>query len=131
NQLAYLIYTSGSTGQPKGVAVSHGPLAMHVQAIAERYEMRPDDCELHFMSFAFDGAHERWLTCLTQGASLLLRDNTLWTPEQTYAQMKAHGVTVAAFPPAYLQQLAEHAEREGNPPAVRVYCFGGDAVPQA
>ncbi|MBF8795808.1 AMP-binding protein, partial [Pseudomonas monteilii] len=26
NQLAYLIYTSGSTGQPKGVAVSHGPL---------------------------------------------------------------------------------------------------------
>ncbi|MBF8795798.1 AMP-binding protein, partial [Pseudomonas monteilii] len=37
----------------------------------------------------------------------------------------------AAFPPAYLQQLAEHAEREGNPPAVRVYCFGGDAVPQA
>ncbi|MBF8743711.1 non-ribosomal peptide synthetase, partial [Pseudomonas guariconensis] len=131
NQLAYLIYTSGSTGQPKGVAVSHGPLAMHVQAIAERYEMRPDDCELHFMSFAFDGAHERWLTCLTQGASLLLRDNTLWTPEQTYTQMKAHGVTVAAFPPAYLQQLAEHAEREGNPPAVRVYCFGGDAVPQA
>ncbi|WP_369986954.1 non-ribosomal peptide synthase/polyketide synthase [Pseudomonas xanthosomatis] len=129
--LAYIIYTSGSTGQPKGVAVAHGPLAMHVQAIAERYEMRPSDCELHFMSFAFDGAHERWLTCLTQGASLLVRDGGLWTPEQTYTQMKAHGVTVAAFPPAYLQQLAEHAEREGNPPAARVYCFGGDAVPQA
>ncbi|WP_369986956.1 amino acid adenylation domain-containing protein [Pseudomonas xanthosomatis] len=129
--LAYIIYTSGSTGQPKGVAVAHGPLAMHVQAIAERYKMRPSDCELHFMSFAFDGAHERWLTCLTQGASLLVRDGGLWTPEQTYTQMKAHGVTVAAFPPAYLQQLAEHAEREGNPPAARVYCFGGDAVPQA
>ncbi|WP_431194317.1 hypothetical protein, partial [Pseudomonas aeruginosa] len=25
----------------------------------------------------------------------------------------------------YLQQLAEHAERDGNPPPVRVYCFGG------
>nr|EKV9033161.1 hypothetical protein [Pseudomonas aeruginosa] len=35
------------------------------------------------------------------------------------------------FPPVYLQQLAEHAERDGNPPPVRVYCFGGDAVPQA
>ncbi|VDK97093.1 hypothetical protein [Pseudomonas aeruginosa] len=35
------------------------------------------------------------------------------------------------FPPVYLQQLAEHAERDGNPPPVRVYCFGGDAVAQA
>ncbi|MFO6269313.1 alpha/beta fold hydrolase, partial [Pseudomonas aeruginosa] len=87
--------------------------------------------ELHFMSFAFDGAHERWLTALGHGGSLLLRDDALWTPEQTYAAMQRHGVTVAAFPPVYLQQLAEHAERDGNPPPVRIYCFGGDAVPVA
>jgi len=129
--LAYVIYTSGSTGQPKGVSVAHGPLAMHCQAIGERYEMSESDCEFHFMSFAFDGAHERWLTALTHGASLLIRDDSLWTPEQTYNAMREHGVTVVAFPPVYLQQLAEHAEREGNPPTVRVYCFGGDAVPAA
>jgi amino acid adenylation domain-containing protein len=131
HNLAYVIYTSGSTGQPKGVAVAHGPLSMHIEAIGQRYEMTPDDCELHFMSFAFDGAHERWLTALTHGARLLLRDDVLWTPEQTYAAMHQHGVTVAAFPPVYLQQLAEHAERDGRPPAVRIYCFGGDAVPEA
>ncbi|WP_420231956.1 non-ribosomal peptide synthase/polyketide synthase [Pseudomonas sp. ABY48] len=129
--LAYVIYTSGSTGNPKGVSVAHGPLAMHCQAIGERYEMRDNDCEFHFMSFAFDGAHERWLTSLTHGASLLIRDDSLWTPEQTYNAMREHGVTVVAFPPVYLQQLAEHAEREGNPPKVRIYCFGGDAVPNA
>ena len=129
--LAYVIYTSGSTGNPKGVSVAHGPLAMHCQAIGERYEMRDSDCEFHFMSFAFDGAHERWLTSLTHGASLLIRDDSLWTPEQTYHAMREHGVTVVAFPPVYLQQLAEHAEREGNPPTVRIYCFGGDAVPNA
>ena len=129
--LAYVIYTSGSTGLPKGVAVSHGPLAMHIDAVGERYEMTPADRELHFMSFAFDGAHERWLTALGHGGSLLLRDDALWTPEQTYAAMQRHGVTVAAFPPVYLQQLAEHAERDGNPPPVRIYCFGGDAVPVA
>ncbi|MGX1187344.1 amino acid adenylation domain-containing protein/non-ribosomal peptide synthase protein (TIGR01720 family) [Pseudomonas sp. F-14 TE3623] len=129
--LAYVIYTSGSTGNPKGVSVAHGPLAMHCQAIGERYEMRDSDCEFHFMSFAFDGAHERWLTSLTHGASLLIRDDSLWTPEQTYNAMREHGVTVVAFPPVYLQQLAEHAEREGNPPKVRIYCFGGDAVPNA
>ncbi|MDR6358181.1 non-ribosomal peptide synthetase component F [Pseudomonas psychrotolerans] len=49
--------------------------------------------------------------------------------ERTYREMQRHEVTVAAFPPIYLQQLAEHAEHAGNPPAVRVYCFGGDAVP--
>ncbi|MBV4533890.1 non-ribosomal peptide synthase/polyketide synthase [Pseudomonas sp. SWRI107] len=130
-QLAYIIYTSGSTGQPKGVAVEHGPLAMHCQAIGERYEMTAEDCELHFMSFAFDGAHERWLTSLTHGGSLLIRDDSLWTPQKTYEQMHRFGVTVAAFPPLYLLQLAEHAERDGNPPPVRVYCFGGDAVPNA
>ncbi|MBK5542603.1 amino acid adenylation domain-containing protein [Pseudomonas sp. TH07] len=131
DNLAYVIYTSGSTGLPKGVAVAHGPMAMHCRAIGERYEMSAADCELHFMSFAFDGAHERWLTALTHGARLLIRDPQLWTPEQTYAAMHQHGVTVAAFPPVYLQQLAEHAERDGNPPPVRIYCFGGDAVPDA
>nr|WP_231670471.1 non-ribosomal peptide synthase/polyketide synthase [Pseudomonas quasicaspiana] len=131
DHLAYVIYTSGSTGQPKGVAVAHGPMAMHCRAIGERYEMTADDCELHFMSFAFDGAHERWLTALTHGGRLLIRDAELWTPEQTYQAMHDHGVTVVAFPPVYLQQLAEHAERHGNPPPVRIYCFGGDAVPQA
>ncbi|POA18110.1 non-ribosomal peptide synthetase [Pseudomonas sp. FW300-N1A1] len=131
DNLAYVIYTSGSTGLPKGVGVAHGPLAMHCQAIGERYAMTPDDCELHFMSFAFDGAHERWLTTLTHGARLLIRDDNLWTAEQTYAALHEHQVTVAAFPPVYLQQLAEHAEQQGNPPAVRIYCFGGDAVPVA
>ncbi|QHD01245.1 hypothetical protein PspS04_13155 [Pseudomonas sp. S04] len=131
HNLAYLIYTSGSTGLPKGVAVAHGPLAMHCRTIGARYEMTPADRELHFMSFAFDGAHERWLTALTHGASLVLRDDSLWTPEQTYQAMGRYGVTVAAFPPAYLQQIAEHAEGRDDVPAVRVYCFGGDAVPHA
>ncbi|AXA67769.1 non-ribosomal peptide synthetase, partial [Pseudomonas oryzihabitans] len=130
-QLAYLIYTSGSTGQPKGVAVAHGELDMHCQAIGERYGLGPADRELLFMSFAFDGVQERWLATLAHGGSLVLRGDELWTPEQTHAALQRFGVTVAAFPPAYLQQLAEHAEQVGWAPPVRIYCFGGDAVPAA
>ncbi|MCP2052623.1 UNVERIFIED_ORG: amino acid adenylation domain-containing protein/non-ribosomal peptide synthase protein (TIGR01720 family) [Pseudomonas fluorescens] len=131
DNLAYVIYTSGSTGMPKGVAVSHGPLVAHIIATGERYETGPADCELHFMSFAFDGSHEGWMHPLINGASVLIRDDSLWLPEYTYEQMHRHNVTMAVFPPVYLQQLAEHAERDGNPPNVRVYCFGGDAVAQA
>ncbi|MEB3899147.1 amino acid adenylation domain-containing protein [Pseudomonas putida] len=127
-QLAYLIYTSGSTGKPKGVAVPRGPLAMHCQAIIGLYGMDTSTRELLFMSFAFDGAQERWLSTLCAGGRLVLRDDTLWTAEQTWAALHAHGISIACFPPAYLKQLAEFAEQHGTPPAVRIYCFGGDAV---
>ncbi|MDZ5604326.1 amino acid adenylation domain-containing protein [Pseudomonas sp. RP23018S] len=132
DNLAYLIYTSGSTGKPKGVAVANEPLRMHCQAIAERYAMGPQTRELLFMSFAFDGAQERWLTTLAHGGQLVLRDNRLWTPEETWQALHAHRISIACFPPAYLQQLGEYAQtQEQAPPPVAIYCFGGDAVAEA
>ncbi|UXH76220.1 non-ribosomal peptide synthetase [Roseateles amylovorans] len=131
DQLAYVIYTSGSTGQPKGVAVTHGPLAMHCLATAALYGLTPAACELHFMSFSFDGAHERWLTPLCIGAALALRDNELWTAEQTTDALHRYRVTHAAFPPAYLGQIADWAALQGDAPAVELYVFGGEAMPKA
>ncbi len=60
--LACVIYTSGSTGIPKGVAVEHGPFAMHCEVTAGLYDMDRHSRELHFLSFTFDGAHERLWT---------------------------------------------------------------------
>ncbi|HXQ98930.1 MAG TPA: amino acid adenylation domain-containing protein, partial [Pseudomonas sp.] len=132
DNLAYLIYTSGSTGMPKGVAVSHEQIRMHCLAIAQRYEMDTQTRELLFMSFAFDGAQERWLSTLLSGARLVVRENRLWTPEETWHALHAHGISIACFPPAYLQQLAEFADTQlQEPPPVRIYCFGGDAVAEA
>ncbi|WP_412765391.1 non-ribosomal peptide synthase/polyketide synthase [Pseudomonas sp. NGC7] len=132
DNLAYLIYTSGSTGKPKGVAVSHGQIRMHCHAIAQLYEMDEATRELLFMSFAFDGAQERWLSTLSSGGCLVVRENRLWTAEETWQVLQAQSIDIACFPPAYLQQLAEFAESQPEaPPAVRIYCFGGDAVPDA
>ncbi|SOD20611.1 non-ribosomal peptide synthetase [Nitrosomonas ureae] len=130
HNLAYVIYTSGSTGLPKGVAVTHGPLAMHCQATARIYDMHPGSCELLFMSFSFDGAHERWLTALTVGAGLAIRDQELWTAEQTYDALRHYSITNAAFPPAYLGQIAEWAMPRNDPPPVELYVFGGEAMPK-
>ncbi|BBH45227.1 non-ribosomal peptide synthetase [Pseudomonas sp. KU43P] len=131
DQLSYMIYTSGSTGNPKGVAVARGPLRMHCQAIIERYEMSPATRELLFMSFAFDGAQERWLSTLISGGQLVIRGNTLWTPQETWDVLHAEAISIACFPPAYLQQLAEYGQGQPTPPPVRIYCFGGDAVADA
>ncbi|MGY3617879.1 non-ribosomal peptide synthase/polyketide synthase [Bradyrhizobium sp. USDA 10063] len=129
--LAYLIYTSGSTGKPKGVAVAHGPLAMHCHATGALYEIDANSCELHFLSLAFDGAHERWLTVLSHGARLLMRDAELWTPEQTVDALHAYRASHIGLPPAYLQQVADWVEQAGNPPPVKLYSFGGEAMPKA
>jgi amino acid adenylation domain-containing protein/non-ribosomal peptide synthase protein (TIGR01720 family) len=129
--LAYVIYTSGSTGRPKGVAVAHGPLAMHCRATAALYEIDAQSSELHFLSLAFDGAHERWLTVLSQGARLVMRDAELWTPEQTVEMLRARSITHIGLPPAYLQQVADWVEQTGHPPPVKLYSFGGEAMPKA
>ncbi|MFA0724511.1 AMP-binding protein, partial [Vibrio sp. 10N.222.49.E5] len=72
-----------STGKPKGVCVSQQGLSMHVQTIGQRYGMTPDDVELHFASISFDGAIERWTVPLAFGSRLVIRDQSLWSAQQT------------------------------------------------
>lgn len=128
-QLAYLIYTSGSTGAPKGVAVEHGPLTMHCQAIVERYGVREGDVVLHFASVNFDGAHEGWLAPLIAGAAIVVTGDALWDPEQTVATLQREAVTIAAFPPAYLRTLAHWcADHQVRLPGVRSWTTGGEAM---
>ncbi len=130
-QLAYVIYTSGSTGLPKGVAVEHGPLTRHCQTTARVYEMSAESRELPFLPFSSDGGHERWIVPLMVGGSIVLPDKPLWTPDETFAAMRRHGVNNASFPTTYVQQLAEWAEMSGDPPPMRLYSFGGEGMAQA
>ncbi|MET3373126.1 amino acid adenylation domain-containing protein [Variovorax boronicumulans] len=126
--LAYVIYTSGSTGQPKGVAVAHGPLSMHIQTIGRAYGMTPEDRELQFASINFDGAHERIWTPLAFGATLMPRSQELWTVHRSREEMRRHGITVACFTPGYLQQMADELGEDGRVPTLRSYTVGGEAM---
>ncbi|SEP81364.1 non-ribosomal peptide synthase domain TIGR01720/amino acid adenylation domain-containing protein [Pseudomonas sp. NFACC02] len=126
-QLAYLIYTSGSTGKPKGAAIAHRDISMHIQTIGERYGFTPDDRKFHFLSISFDGAHEGWMMPMCYGARVVLRDQELWSVEQTYDTLIREGITVASFPPSYLRQLSDWAGVQGKGPGVKTYCFAGEA----
>src|SRR2546427_13111511 len=87
---------------------------MHCAATAGIYGMRANSRELHFMSFSFDGAHERWLTALSIGAGLVLREPQMWTAEQAWEALRHHGISNAAFPPAYLAQIADWAAEQSQ-----------------
>ncbi|BBL77218.1 non-ribosomal peptide synthetase [Methylomagnum ishizawai] len=129
-QLAYLIYTSGSTGKPKAVAVAHGPLSIHCQAIAERYGMTPDDRALHFATLGFDAAVEQWIVPLIAGACLVVRGPELWSAEQAYTALVEQGVTWFEMPPAYLAEVARWAVERGKTLPLRACSVGGEAVPR-
>jgi non-ribosomal peptide synthetase component F len=123
--LAYLIYTSGSTGQPKGVAVAMARRHA-LPAIAERYGWTAHPrAAVHVVrlrrcpgALAVDAA--RWAGDARQPAVDRRAD---------LAGLHEQAITIACFPPAYLQQLAERRRRWRRLRCI--YCFGGDAVAQA
>ena len=125
---AYLIYTSGSTGKPKGVVVSHGEIAMHCQAVIERFGMRADDCELHFYSINFDAATERLLVPLLSGAQVVLRAQGQWDAEEICALIRAHRINILGFTPSYGSQLAQWLATQQQTLPVRMCITGGEAL---
>jgi len=127
--LAYVVYTSGSTGRPKGVAVAHGALAVHCRAIAVSFAIDASDCCLHFPSISFDAATEQLLVPLMQGASILLRDDEVWSAQRLADEIRVHGVTVIDLPPAYMDAFAR--ETKAGTLSIRTCIAGGEAWSKA
>ncbi len=125
---AYLIYTSGSTGKPKGVVVSHGEIAMHCQAVIQRFGMQPDDCELHFYSINFDAATERLLVPLLSGAQVVLRAQGQWDAEEICGLIRTHRINILGFTPSYGSQLAQWLATQQQTLPVRMCITGGEAL---
>ncbi|MDW9640022.1 amino acid adenylation domain-containing protein [Sinorhizobium meliloti] len=131
DQLAYVIYTSGSTGVPKGVAVEHGPLAHHCKSTLRIYEMSEASREYPVLPFTSDGGHERWMVPLMAGGGVVLAEDKLATPEEAFVLMRRHGVNNASLPTSYVRSLAEYAGENPAVPHLRLYSFGGEALPKA
>jgi amino acid adenylation domain-containing protein len=125
DNLAYVIYTSGSTGRPKGVMVAHGPLAMHMSAIVEIYDVRPGDRELSFFSMNFDAAAEQWMAPLYGGGTIVLSAAEGLAADNFTSLVTRHEITTLHLPPAYLRLILP--SRPANAGSVRVCIAGGEA----
>ena len=127
DSLAYVIYTSGSTGMPKGVAVTHGPLAMHCEAIGRLYRMTSRDLEYQTASINFDIAHERWLVPLMTGGSLVLPSRPGLLIDDLVSEIERHSVSTIFLPPAYADQLSAALRPGRRRLAIRACIVGGEA----
>ncbi|WP_217578923.1 amino acid adenylation domain-containing protein, partial [Mesorhizobium sp. GbtcB19] len=99
--LAYVIYTSGSTGKPKGVMVEHGGLTEHILASVDKYRITAADRVLQFASTNFDPSIEQAFSALITGAALVIRPNTIWSPEKLSAEIVRNSINVANITPSY------------------------------
>ncbi|MEU5095199.1 amino acid adenylation domain-containing protein [Streptomyces sp. NPDC020996] len=128
--LAYVIFTSGSTGLPKAVGVEHHALDAHVAAARERFALTARDRVLTFASTSFDASLEQILPALSTGATVIVRPDEIWTPEQLAARVARERVTVMELTPSYWAELVARLDMLApHLTSLRLLVTGGEALP--
>lgn len=127
---AYVIYTSGSTGAPKGVQVSHRAIAEHILSIRKVYGVVAKDRTLQFSNTTFDPSIEQLLVPWSVGASVYVRGNELWSPDEFWQLVKQHSLTAINLPPAYFRHCTDALDiGSGVADSLRLVIVGGDVFP--
>jgi len=132
--LAYIIFTSGSTGRPKGVMIEHGSLVNYTNIASDEFGISPQDRVLQFASINFDASAEEIYPCLTRGATLVLRDDSMLGSSSLFLQKCQEGrLTVLDLPTAYWHELTDELS-SGTltlPERLRLVIIGGErALPE-
>jgi amino acid adenylation domain-containing protein len=126
--LAYVIYTSGSTGKPKGVMIRHRSLVNLIYSIVQGKQLDASDRVTQFASISFDMAIEEMFPTLIQGATLVLRPESILVANDFMDWIDQQRVSVLYLPTAYWHYLVNELEvgRDSFPDSVRVVDVGGE-----
>lgn len=127
--LAYVLYTSGTTGRPKGVMIRRSSLSNYIGAVADEYQIGPDDRILQFAPLTFDNSAEEIFMTLCRGATLVLRPTGLPdSPSLFLSKCRHWGITVLDLPTAYWHTLAYALEtaKLALPTTLRLVIVGGE-----
>jgi len=124
---AYVLYTSGSTGTPNGVEIEHGALANYIAFASRKLDLTPADRVLQFSALSFDASYEEIFSCLSSGATLVLRNDSMLASAETFLRRcREWGITLLPLPTAYWNHLAAAASRPDVPDCLRLVLIGGE-----
>jgi acyl-CoA synthetase (AMP-forming)/AMP-acid ligase II len=124
---AHLYYTSGTTGRPKGVVLSRGNLAAHVDLTLQELGFGDRDAWLHAAPmFHLADAWAIWTATAAAAAHVLL---PRFEAPAAFDLIESNGVTVTNLVPTMLMALLEEAEKRGRPlPSLRLLLSGGAPI---
>jgi acyl-CoA synthetase (AMP-forming)/AMP-acid ligase II len=126
---AVIVYTTGSTGAPKPVRRSHGYIIAQLAALNAHAAKAPDGIDLPMWPMLlFDAlCHGRTSVIPAYPPGRIAQAD----PAVLLEQMRRHGVTLLAGPPALYERLCDHAEKAREPLPVRHAFIGGAVVTPA
>jgi amino acid adenylation domain-containing protein len=130
DDLAYIVFTSGSTGEPKGVAITHGNLAVYMQNFRALAAPVASDRVVSTYELTFDVALHDLLNAWWSGASLIVMpERAMMAPARFILDKQiTYWFSVASF--AMILQR-QGLLRPGLFPLLRVSLLCGEALPKA
>jgi len=123
----HLYYTSGTTGRPKGVILTGGNLAAHVEMTIAELEFSSRDVWLHAAPmFHLADAWAIFTVTAVAGTHVFL---PRFDAGEAFDLIASAGVTVTNLVPVMLQGLLAEAERRGRGlPSLRLLLSGGAPI---
>nr|WP_255696659.1 AMP-binding protein [Sandaracinobacteroides sayramensis] len=125
---AYFLFTSGTTGEPRGVAVSHRPLAHFARWQARRFAIGPGDRVTMLSGLAHDPLLRDIFTTLSAGATLLVpTQEDILAPGRLSRWVAERKPSVAHLTPPLGEVMLAGAP-EAALSSLRLFFWGGDML---
>jgi amino acid adenylation domain-containing protein len=126
---AYVLFTSGTTGKPKGVPIEHRSVVTFVDAIADMFEVTPQDRIVAFASLTFDVSVFEIFTALCRGARInIVRDDERLDMAALQHLIEETGTTIIDLPPPVMALLTPERFTDARVVMVGGEMFNGELV---
>ncbi|WP_139167092.1 AMP-binding protein, partial [Chromobacterium sphagni] len=123
----YFIFTSGTTGTPKGISIRNDSVANLLDWFVRETALGAADRVLGLTDLNFDPSVEDLFGSLIAGAALIYPSPDILLDRQAFiGLLREEAITLINFIPGAIAQLVQDAPLL---PAMRLWIFGGEALP--